>query len=260
MVGEIVPDVRARLLDMFYAINRKDADGVVKTLTELGIIRATGDALSVKRAIAYFITSLTAQLERSEAVAAIGEDLFAIATDQPFRFPATFTFVLRAFSTLEGIGKTLNPKYSFGAVAAPYAQELLQLQGAGAQGTALMLLRKQASEMSSAAVAVPTRVARIDGVITQLESGDLKLRVRVLEAERAAKRTGVMQTVTLHAVGAVGFLNLGAMASFASQIEGSGASAAGGAALAIAGVFGVLTLLGLKRVQRLDKFEKELRQ
>lgn len=35
----------------------------------------------------------------------IGEDLFAIALDQPFRFPAAFTFVLRAFATLEGIGK-----------------------------------------------------------------------------------------------------------------------------------------------------------
>lgn len=30
------------------------------------------------------------------------QDLFAIAQDQPFRFPSTFTFVLRAFSTLEG--------------------------------------------------------------------------------------------------------------------------------------------------------------
>lgn len=29
------------------------------------------------------------------------EDLFAIALDQPFRFPAAFTFVLRAFATLE---------------------------------------------------------------------------------------------------------------------------------------------------------------
>lgn len=29
-----------------------------------------------------------------------GEDLLAIAADQPFRFPATFTFVVRAFSGL----------------------------------------------------------------------------------------------------------------------------------------------------------------
>lgn len=44
------------------------------------------------------------------------------------RFPATFTFVLRAFSTLEGIGRTLDPDYKFVAVAQPYAQQLLNLQ------------------------------------------------------------------------------------------------------------------------------------
>ena len=59
--------------------------------------------------------------------------MFAIAVDQPFRFPANFTFVLRAFSTLEGIGKTLNPEYKFSDVAQPYAQELLDLQNTGSQ-------------------------------------------------------------------------------------------------------------------------------
>ena len=44
------------------------------------------------------------------------------------RFPATFTFVLRAFSTLEGIGRALDPDYKFVAVAQPYAQQLLDLQ------------------------------------------------------------------------------------------------------------------------------------
>ena len=43
----------------------------------------------------------------------IGEDLFAIAVDQPFRFPAAFTFLLRAFATLEGIGKALDPDFKF---------------------------------------------------------------------------------------------------------------------------------------------------
>lgn len=78
----------------------------------------------------------------------IGEDLFAIAVDQPFRFPATFTFVLRAFSTLEGIGKTLNPDYNFSAVATPYAQELLQLQDAQQQqGFVIAQFQQQATEV-----------------------------------------------------------------------------------------------------------------
>ena len=59
---------------------------------------------------------------------AIGEDLFSIALDQPFRFPASFTFVLRAFTTLEGLGRALSPNYKFAAVAQPYALQLLQLQ------------------------------------------------------------------------------------------------------------------------------------
>ena len=51
-------------------------------------------------------------------------------SDSPmvFRFPATFTFVLRAFSTLEGIGRVLDPDYKFTAVATPYAQQLLDIQ------------------------------------------------------------------------------------------------------------------------------------
>ena len=36
--------------------------------------------------------------------------------DTPVRFPATFTFVLRAFSTLEGVGKTLDEDYIFSKV------------------------------------------------------------------------------------------------------------------------------------------------
>ena len=68
------------------------------------------------------------QTERKEAIAAIGEDLFAVAVDQPFRFPAAFTFVLRAFATLEGLGKTLDPNFQFVTVAQPYAEELLELK------------------------------------------------------------------------------------------------------------------------------------
>ncbi|GFR49675.1 hypothetical protein Agub_g11822, partial [Astrephomene gubernaculifera] len=123
MMGEIVPDVRERLMDVFYGVYRKDTDLVLRSLVSLQVLRPSGDTTSVRRALRYFIDNIARQAERQETIQAIGEDLFAIAVDQPFRFPATFTFVLRAFSTLEGLCKGLDPHFSFGRVAAPLAGE-----------------------------------------------------------------------------------------------------------------------------------------
>jgi hypothetical protein len=54
-----------------------------------------------------------------------GEDLLLAANDQPFRFPAAFTFVVRSFTVLDGIGKSLDPRFDISEIAAPYARELL---------------------------------------------------------------------------------------------------------------------------------------
>ena len=49
--------------------------------------------------------------ERRKAIlSSIGEDLLVAAADQPFRFPATFTFVVRSFTVLDGIGKSLDAR------------------------------------------------------------------------------------------------------------------------------------------------------
>ncbi|XP_078170903.1 protein kinase superfamily protein isoform X2 [Carex rostrata] len=123
MMGEIKSFTRERLLDLFYSVYEKDANKVMKSLIELEALQPTGDLSPVRRSIQYFLDNLLNQTpDQQQTLAAIGEDLFAIAQDQPFRFPSTFTFVIRAFSTLEGIGYTLDPDFSFVKVAAPYAQ------------------------------------------------------------------------------------------------------------------------------------------
>ena len=77
------------------------------------------------------------------------------------RFPASFTFVLRAFSTLEGIGKTLNPDYKFSDVAQPYAQELLELQDGQKQRDMLISqVRGEATRYWSYRVDITSEVAR----------------------------------------------------------------------------------------------------
>ncbi|KAJ7281161.1 hypothetical protein O6H91_Y368700 [Diphasiastrum complanatum] len=251
MMGEIKSFTREKLLEMFYSVYEKDASKVIQSLIELGALLPTGDMGSVRRSVKYFLDNLTNQKpDQATTFSAIGEDLFAIAVDQPFRFPATFTFVLRAFSTLEGIGYILDPNFSFAKVAAPYAQELLDVRNT--QNNSLYFVQevqRQAVEARDAAVAVPSRVQRIDEFLQQLEAGDVKLRVRVLEAERAARKASALQMATINTVAAATLLNIGVTLSAQGFASFATPSYIG------AGIFSILVLNGMKRVQRLDKFE-----
>lgn len=243
-----------KLLDVFYGVAKQDVDQVVTALVALNIIVPTADLTSIRRSLQFFLKEFQAATQREETIGAIGEDLFAIAVDQPFRFPATFTFVLRAFSTLEGLGKALDPKYNFSDVAKPYALELLQLEDAKqAQGFVLSRLQQQAMQIGADAGAVPTRVAKMDSTLAQLESGELKIRTRVLESERADRRQAVLQMTTVMSVASVGLANIATQFGIAGQ-----GSAAWSTGLLAAG-FAASVAIGFRRVKKLDKFEKDIK-
>lgn len=255
MMGSINNNIRERLLDLFYAIASKDVDAVLENLTLLGIITPTSsDTIGIRRALAYFVDNIGRQAEEQETVAAIGEDLFSIAIDSPFRFPATFTFVLRAFATLEGIGKALDPEFSFAETAAPYAQELLDLQAGSSQQTFILdQLTAQATQVGAATASMPLRIQRIDSSLRGLELGDWKPRVKVLESERAARRAAIMQVATIQSIASMGFFNGSIQFGLQDKIVPASALM-----LAATGL-GVLVLLSMRRVKRLDRFEKGLR-
>lgn len=252
MMGEIKTFTRERLLELFYAVYEKDAKKVIQCLIDLEALQPTGDLSSVRRSVQFFLDNLLSQTpDQQQTLAAIGEDLFAIAQDQPFLFPSTFTFVIRAFSTLEGIGYILDPDFSFVKIAAPYAQELLDGRQRPRDGTQLVEeIRKQANDARSSTISMPYRIQRIEDFVKQLEAGDLKLRVRVLESERAAKKATILQMATMYTVLGGTLLNLGVtFSNTGSQVIANGSFVG-------AGVFLTLLLRSMQRVKKLDKFEK----
>ncbi|KAF8014845.1 hypothetical protein BT93_H0591 [Corymbia citriodora subsp. variegata] len=252
MMGEIKSFTREGLLELFYAVYEKDAKMVIQSLIDLGALQPTEDLSSVRRSVKFFLDDLLSQTpDQQQAFAAIGEDLLAIAQDLPFRFPSTLTFVLKAFSTLEGIGFTLDPDFSFVKIAAPYAQELLDIRQRRQTGTQLVeQIRKQADDVRTSTVSMPYRIQRIEEIVNQLESGDLKLRVRVLESERAARKATILQMATMYTVFGGTLLNLGVtLTNQGSQIFANGSFIG-------AGVFFTLLLRSMRWVKKLDKFEK----
>ncbi|KAH9622360.1 hypothetical protein KSS87_007205 [Heliosperma pusillum] len=259
MMGSISPNIREGLLETFYGVYEKDPDKVLQAMIQMGVLVPTGDMTAVRRTAKFFLDSFEERLaaqrrerEKAEAelgfkkqlskeekiekkkqrLAAIGEDLLAIAADQPFRFPATFTFVVRAFSVLDGIGKGLDPRFDITEIAKPYALELLKFREAGVE-VVLKDFRKRWDRQSSAFYNLfrqADRVGRLTDIIERLEKGDLKLRVRALESERAFQRVAAVQK-TIGSVPAI-------------------------TAFTVCALFGLQALFGVIKVKKLDQRER----
>lgn len=176
----------------------------------------------------------------------------AIAADQPFRFPATFTFVVRAFSVLDGIGKGLDPRFDITEIAKPYALELLRFREAGVE-VVIKDFKNRWERQSQAFYNLfrqADRVEKLAQVIERLEQGDLKLRVRALESERSFQRVAAVQKTIINAVAAGSLVNLATILHM-NSIRGPATIS-----YIFCAIFGFQVLFGLLKVKKLDQREK----
>ncbi|MEO1799064.1 MAG: AarF/ABC1/UbiB kinase family protein [Cyanobacteria bacterium J06629_2] len=244
MMGQIESNIREGLMDTLVGVAQKNSDKVVNSLINLGALVPTGDMSSVRRSIQFMLDNFMDKPFEEQSVDAISEDLYEIAYGQPFRFPATFTFVMRAFSTLEGVGKGLDPEFNFMEVAQPYAMQLMTNSNGSNGNTIFDELGRQAAQVGTAALGLP---GRIDDTIDKLERGDLRVRVRSLESERVIRRLSAIQLCTNYTV-LLGALLICATLLLVSQFEVLAAIAAG-----VGLVPGWALLRTLKRLDRIDR-------
>lgn len=279
MMGSINPNIREGLLETFYGVYEKDPNKVLQAMIQMGVLVPSSDMTAVRRTAQFFLNSFEERLKiqkqeketaKSELgfkkpltkeekvekkklrLAAIGEDLLSIAVDQPFRFPATFTFVVRAFSVLDGIGKGLDPRFDISEIAKPYAMELLRFREAGIEVLITDFQKRwdRQSRAFSNLFRQADRVEKLAEVIQRLEQGDLKLRVRALESERAFKRVASAQKAIGNAVMAGTLVNL-ATILYLNSIRMPAMAAYMGSA-----IFGMQVLLGVLKIRGLDQQER----
>lgn len=244
MMGKIESNIREGLMDTLVGVAQKNSDKVVNSLINLGALVPTGDMTSVRRSIQFMLDNFMDKPFEEQSVDAISEDLYEIAYGQPFRFPATFTFVMRAFSTLEGVGKGLDPEFNFMEVAQPYAMQLMTNTNGPNGSTIFDEIGRQAAQVGTAALGLP---GRIDDTIDKLERGDLKVRVRSLESERVIRRLSAIQLGTNYTV------LFSALLICATLLVVSGFEALAAIAAMIAVIPGWALLRLLKRLDRIDR-------
>ena len=251
MMGRIAPITREKLLKTFFGFAQKDANKVIASLIDLGALLPVDDMGPIRRSIQYMLDNFMGQPFDKQSVAQIGDDLFEIAYDQPFRFPATFTFVMRAFSTLEGVGRGLDPTFNFMEVAEPFAAELMTNGGFSnnQNGDLLGELGRQAAQVSNTALGLPRRM---EDTLDKLEQGDLRMRVRSAETDRILRRLNLTHMGTNYAL-LIGTFTLSATILLVNKQVWLAAIAALVASIAM-----IVFLRLLFRMKRYDSFERML--
>ncbi len=244
MMGRVRSDIREKLMQLFFGIAQKSGDRVVTALVELGALSPTDDMGPVRRSVQYMLDHFMDQPFENQSVAEITDDLYEIAYDQPFRFPATFTFVMRAFSTLEGVGKGLDPEFNFMEVAKPFAMQIMTSGNSFEGNSFLDELGRQAAQVSTTALGLPRR---IEDTIDKLERGDLRIRVRSTETDRALRRLSSIQLGSNYAM-LIGTFTLSATILLVSDKVWL--------AILVALVAVAIGVAFIRLLMRLDRFER----
>jgi len=227
MMETVEERVKKGFVDLIFSIYENLPRGACDALEVMGVLRPGIDRFSIERIARDMLTTFQTTLAsaenqwenqmteeekraaRRDRRARLGQDLFATQAERPFLFPPKFTFVFRAFSTIDGIGKSLDPaEFDLSRLSQPYLRELADLRDGSTATSALKELGRRVGLRPvdlAQVVTQPRVVSALHESVRRIEEGEVKLRVRALEVERQLERVELRQRFVGASLG-LGFL------------------------------------------------------
>jgi predicted unusual protein kinase regulating ubiquinone biosynthesis (AarF/ABC1/UbiB family) len=215
MMDELPRNVKSGLVNIIFGIYENDSKEVCNAMEEMGILKQNIDRFSIEKIVRVILkqfnegiqskdTKWINELPKEEQIRLqkqqrlqLANEIFTLKKDVPFKFPPSFTFVVRAFTSLDGIGKGLDKEYDLTRLAQPYVKELVDLRDGSASlsllKSALKSVRLRPEDIQKC-IQQPQNIAYLYEVINKLEQGDLQLRVRVIESEKSFERLKLEQS------------------------------------------------------------------
>ncbi len=123
MVGRITMELQSKLINAFFHVVEKDVHGLVEDMIRLGFIELKPEEEAKFKPVIQSIFDRYLNLKLKDVnFKELTFDLAHVIYEFPFRIPASFTYIVRAIMTLEGIGTQVDPNFNFFEVAKPYAK------------------------------------------------------------------------------------------------------------------------------------------
>jgi predicted unusual protein kinase regulating ubiquinone biosynthesis (AarF/ABC1/UbiB family) len=185
MMAEVQAIEKDQMVRTFFAVLKKDTDQVIATLTLMGLIEPTTDMVAIRRIVRFLLEKFTEKPLELQEFSQMRNEVYALFEQQPFRLPAKMTFILKALTTLDGVARDLDPQYNLMAAARPFVKNLAVSRE---QGRALGELARQAREFIVHKMHQPSPLERVlQRLEERLEQGEMEIKVRSIETDRALK-------------------------------------------------------------------------
>jgi ubiquinone biosynthesis protein len=179
-------EMTRNLLLLLAALARRDAEGALRALQGLGMLRVRTITPVLRRDMVRFIEGFVdrplADISARETV----DELLGLVQRHELHMPAPLALLLKAVIMMEGIGVQIDPDLDVFAVARPYAIQTLA-EVAGPEAMARRALERGQVLLELADV-LP---GRANETLAQLAEGELTIQTRELELRRVAQALSV---------------------------------------------------------------------
>jgi predicted unusual protein kinase regulating ubiquinone biosynthesis (AarF/ABC1/UbiB family) len=248
MMAEVKSLAKEEMVKTFFAVLRKDTDRVLDTLIAIGLVEPMPDMMPVRRLIAFLLDKFIDKPIDFQAFNEIKNELYIMFEQQPFRLPAEMMFIVKSLTTLDGIARTLDPHYNFLLCAQPFVKSIAVSKG---RKNAISELALQARNFITYKLQQPSKsqvfLRRLE---QRIEDGELQIRVRNIESDRALKRINLALKTLIFACMA-GF---GALTGAVLLVGGYQTGAI--VAFAVSGCAGLLVLRSLLDLLVREKLDR----
>lgn len=124
MMGRLTRRTREAVVDLVMALVRKDESAVVDVLLELTEWEYEPDRRALERETADFVNQHLYRPLKELELGNLFQQLFSLAAQYRLRVPADLLLLLKALTSLEGLGSRLDPDFDMIAKAKPFVRRV----------------------------------------------------------------------------------------------------------------------------------------
>lgn len=126
MVGRLDMKLQSNLINAFFHVIERDVHGLVDDMVRLGFIELSPEDETRFKPIIEGLFNRYLGIRLGDVnFKELMFDMAHVIYEFPFRIPASFTYIVRAVMTLEGIGTQVDPDFRFFEIARPYAKRFM---------------------------------------------------------------------------------------------------------------------------------------